>query len=179
VRSTSLPRVVPGYTPRQRGSVLIVGMLLLLMLTLIGLVTATETRTDSRVTSNTLDRAIAFQAAEAALREGEALLTTPNPAQQLDGDAGFYDATQTPVIDYRSWDGSNSYQAQANLPGLAAAPRFVIDQLRLTTTTTGELTTGVVYHATDEHLYRVTAVSVGRGQQTLVVLQTTYIPPRP
>jgi len=179
MRSTFLPRLVPGYTPRQRGSVLIVGMLLLLMLTLIGLVTATETRTDSRVTSNTLDRAIAFQAAEAALREGEALLQVPNPAQQLRDAAGFYDETEAPVIDYRSWNDSNSYRAQADLPGLAAAPRFVIDQLNLTATRTGELTTGVVYHVTDEHLYRVTAASVGRGQQTLVVLQTTYIPPRP
>ena len=168
-----------GQFVSQQGSVLIVGLLLLLMLTLIGLVTATATRTDSRVTSNALDRAIAFQAAEAALREGEDLLKVPNPAEQLRDEAGFYDSTVTPNSDYRTWSDDDSYQAQANIPGLAAPARFVIDQLKLTTATSGELTTGVVYHVTDEHLYRVTAASVGRAQQTLVVLQTTFIPPRP
>jgi type IV pilus assembly protein PilX len=154
-------------------------MLLLLMLTLIGLVTATETRTDSRVTSNTLDRAIAFQAAEAALREAEARLMTPNPANLLRDDPGFYTAATEPEIDYWPWRDETSYVSQVAIPGLAAQPRYVIDQLRLKHTPAGEVSTGTVYHATDDHLYRVTAASVGRSTQTLVVLQTTFIPPSP
>lgn len=60
---------------RQRGVVLIVSLILLMVLTLIG-VTAMQTSTlEERMAGNALDKALAFQAAEAALRAGENLLT--------------------------------------------------------------------------------------------------------
>lgn len=154
-------------------------MLLLLVLALVGLVTATQTRTDSRVTGNTVDRAIAFQAAEAALREAESKLMLPNPVNVIREDIGFYAPTEQPPLDFRLWTDENSYEADADIPGIAAKPRYVIQQLGLETVPVGELSTGIVYHALEHCLYRVTAAAVGRSGLTLVVLQTTFRPPTP
>lgn len=59
---------------RQSGVVLIVGLVLLLVLTLLGVGAMRSAVLEERMTNNTQDLQIAFQFAEAALREGEALL---------------------------------------------------------------------------------------------------------
>jgi type IV pilus assembly protein PilX len=172
-RATPWSHIAPCH--RQQGSVLIVGMLLLLMMTLVALVSTNQTRTDARLTSNNLDRAIAFQAAEAALREAEAKLRHPNPAAQLSGDAGFYNAQTEPTLDHATWDASNSYDYGGQLPGLAEQPRYVIDML--SRIHQGNLVLGVNYHATERNIYRITVLASGRTAQAPVLLQTTYVPP--
>jgi type IV pilus assembly protein PilX len=175
--NTPVPSALPCRHRSQRGSVLVVGMLLLLMMTLLGLVTTTETRTDARITSNNLDRAIAFQAAEAALRDAESKLAEPNPAEALGGEAGFYSQGEEPSSNYASWDDTNSYEYPTAIPGVAASPRYVIDQLSPSEMLSGYVVIGEVYYSRERNVYRVTVVSTGRSGQTQVVLQTTYVPP--
>ena len=55
----------------QRGVALVVALLLLLVITIVGLAAVRSTTMQQKMTSNFQDRQIAFQAAEAALREGE------------------------------------------------------------------------------------------------------------
>ncbi len=59
---------------RERGVVLVVSLLMLLVLTLIGLAATRSTTIDQRLTAAHRDNAVAMQAAEAALRNGESLL---------------------------------------------------------------------------------------------------------
>ena len=66
----STPRI------RQTGAILVVSLLLLLVLTMLGLTAMQMTRMEERMSGNTRDRDIAFQGAEAGLREGEAQLET-------------------------------------------------------------------------------------------------------
>jgi len=56
---------------RQSGAVLIVALIMLIILTLLGIAGVRGVALEERMTSNTLDRNLAFQIAEAALREGE------------------------------------------------------------------------------------------------------------
>jgi type IV pilus assembly protein PilX len=161
---------------REQGSVLIVGMLLLLMMTLLGLVTTTGTRTDARVTANNLDRAIAFQAAEAALREAEAKLQDPNPAEFLSADHGFYSSTEI-APDITSWGTTNSYRYAGDIPDIDEQPRYIIEQLDESEMLSAYVVVGEVYHSREYNLYRVTVVCTGRAGQTQVVLQTTFVPP--
>jgi len=172
-----VPSALSYQHTSQRGSVLVIGMLLLLMMTLLGLVTTTETRTDARITSNNLDRAIAFQAAEAALRDAESKLNEPNPAEALGGEAGFYSQEEEPSSNYASWDDTNSYAYQTEIPGVAERPRYVIDQLSPSEMLSGYVVVGEVYYSREHNLYRITVVSTGRSGHTQVVLQTTYVPP--
>lgn len=55
----------------ERGASLIVVLLLLLIMTLLGLASLRGTLMEERMSSNALDRGLAFQAAETALREAQ------------------------------------------------------------------------------------------------------------
>jgi len=59
-----------------RGASLVVVLILLLVMTLLGLAVLRSTLLEERMTANMLDRSLSFQAAESALREGEALAQT-------------------------------------------------------------------------------------------------------
>ncbi len=140
---------------RQRGSVLIIGMLLLLMMTLLGLITTTETRTDARITSNNLDRAIAFQSAEAALREAEARIAESSPTDT------------TPV--------TGTYTSQIDIPGVAEDAQYVIEALAPSDLMGGYVVIGEVYYTRGQDIYRVMVTATGRSSSTEVVLQTIFI----
>lgn len=62
---------------KQRGVSLVVVMILLLVMTLLGLAVMRGTLLEERMSANLYDRGMSFQAAEAALREGEALALLP------------------------------------------------------------------------------------------------------
>ena len=65
------PRHHPGSHHGQRGIVLVTGMLLLLLITLVVLAGSRSGRLQAVMSSNTRDRDLAFQAAEAALLDAE------------------------------------------------------------------------------------------------------------
>lgn len=75
---------VPPMSPRvqyfdalsgeQRGSALMMGLIMLLVITMIGLTAMQTTTQQERMAGNLRDRNIAFQAAETALRRGESAL---------------------------------------------------------------------------------------------------------
>lgn len=62
-----------GARTRQRGNTLLVVLVLLLVMTLLALASLRIGNLEERMTANLFDRGLAFQATEAALREGEAL----------------------------------------------------------------------------------------------------------
>jgi type IV pilus assembly protein PilX len=62
----------------QQGASLMIVMILLLVMTLLGLAVMRSALLEERMSANLLDRSYSFQAAEAALREGEALAAQPN-----------------------------------------------------------------------------------------------------
>src|SRR5690606_3767551 len=59
---------------RERGAVLIVALVLLLVMTILGVSSLSSTTLQERMAGNLRDSNLAFQAAEAALREGEEFL---------------------------------------------------------------------------------------------------------
>ena len=78
---------------RQRGAVLIVGLVFLALMTLIGVTAFSVATQEERMVGNTRDRLRAFEAAEAALRECERYLSNPiPPIFSADGstDPGMY-----------------------------------------------------------------------------------------
>lgn len=60
----------------ERGMALLIVLVLLLLMTLLGLASLRGTLMEERMTASLYDRSLSFQAAEAALREGEALALT-------------------------------------------------------------------------------------------------------
>ncbi len=67
----------PARVQREQGVVLIVGLVVLVILSLLAVGSMRSTTLEERMTHNSQDRQIAFQVAEAALREAELLLGQP------------------------------------------------------------------------------------------------------
>lgn len=77
-------RRTPPRSPRaQRGVALVVVLILLLVTTLLGLASLRGTLLEERMSANLYDRGLAFQAAEAALRQGESLVNGLDPVKDF------------------------------------------------------------------------------------------------
>lgn len=93
------PRLRPH---RQKGAALIIVLLLLLVMTLLGLASLRSTLLEERMAGALYDRGLAFQAAESALRAGEAFVNTQaagivSDAQARDLLGTAFDCTATGV----------------------------------------------------------------------------------
>jgi type IV pilus assembly protein PilX len=117
---------------RQRGVTLIIVLLLLLIMTLLGLASFKSTIMQEKMSSNLLDRSIGFQAAEAALREAEAVAAS-RPTFPASGacDANGLCPAPTGSATDRWRDSSTVWRnATVSLGGLnASAPQYIIEPL--------------------------------------------------
>ena len=165
-KSPSMPR------RRQAGMALITGLIFMVVLTLLAIAAMRTTTLEELMARNARDRDLAFQAAEAALRAGEqVVLEGPLPAFVLDTaytpriDAG----TLTTYWQTYPWEAQSVAAWQP--AGTSAAPRFVIEEMGAAACGSGNL---VFTALDDKRVYRVTARGVGRGANTVVILQAVY-----
>lgn len=164
----------------QHGVVLIVGLLLLLVLTMLGVTAMRSALLEERMTGNVQDNTVAFQAAEAALREGELLLQQP-ALPNFNGLNGLYpppaSATTPPRWQTINWQSGSAVRiytgfedAPANLSQVSA--RFFIEEQPLVVGPGESLSADT---SLDEiGFYRITARGVGITGNTVAVLQSTY-----
>lgn len=124
----------PNHHPprRQRGVALIVSLVLLVVITLLGVASLRGVVLEERMASNQYDRSIAFQAAEAALREGEAIAEstkpTPTGTTCTDGVCPTPAAADTPRWEDDDFDGWKA--ATSSLGDLAGdSPEYIIEFL--------------------------------------------------
>lgn len=107
-------------SPRaERGAVLIVALVMLLLLTVIGLASMRGTSLQESMAGNLRDGDVAFQAAEASLRKGEEVVTTRFIA-------GTHNALETANI-------TGTYE---NFPGSSEDPEYTITLLAKLRTST-------------------------------------------
>lgn len=127
----------------QQGAILIVALVMLLLVTIIGLASMRGTSLQERMAGNLRDQELALQAAEAALRKGEATVTAKFEANTLNT-LGVAEETG----------------AYTSFPGVAKDPSYTLTQLATLTTSTEA---GV---ATDDQgmLVRVEAEGFGLNQ---------------
>jgi type IV pilus assembly protein PilX len=160
-----------GPVRRQDGAALIVGLILLLIMTVLGVTSMRTTTLQERMAGNLRDTNLAFQAAEAALRDGEQVLeqaTLPPftgangllPRQNGAGQAEFWNG----------YDWSASRTAPA-LDGVVTAPVYVIEELPPIPAEGDSVRFGAL---PDVGVYRVTARAVGGSTDAVAILQTTY-----
>ncbi|MBD3893974.1 PilX N-terminal domain-containing pilus assembly protein [Hydrogenophaga sp.] len=133
---------------RQQGAVLVVGLIILVVLTLMGVQAMRTNLVQERMASNMRDRNLAFQAAEAALRAGEAYVQG-QAAADLPDPANWDGAYPLPHGRVKNFDA-----------GVASEPVFHIGKLP-----------GV---DSPSELHLVTARGVGGQATSVVVLQSTF-----
>lgn len=156
-----------------------VGLLLLLVLTILGVSAMRGTTLQERMASNMQDHAIAFQAAEGALRAGESKLdqvTLP-----VFDDSGAYYSTDSTATTTPLWqslygidaDAPSASAVETHETGDNASASFFIEKLQDVVLPGDSL--GPSSGGSTEHVYRVTAEGIGLNQETTVVLQSTVI----
>ena len=165
---------------RQNGAALVTSLLLLVVLTVLGITTMQMTRMQERMAGNARDIAVAFQAAEAALRDGESVIdlapTAPLPC--VTAPCNVYATDILPSLSNRTpaWWNANATEFGAagvgelqDTLGVAADPRRTVEYLRFVPDDlmVGGATTG-------RDFYQITAASQGASNNANVVLQTTF-----
>ncbi len=166
---------------RQSGASLVVVLILLLIMTLLGLAALRGTLLEERMSSNLLDRSLGFQAAEAALREGEALaaLQITAPAAAAGCAAGVCSTPIASALD--RWDDpafAGWVNSTVAVSALAAQPQFFIEFMGNSESWL-ECNLDPTYGGTAlciRPVYRVTARSEAAGRAS-VILQSNYIAP--
>lgn len=137
---------------KQQGAALVVGLIMLLLLTLVGVAGMRDTLLQEKMVGNMRDREIALQAAEAALRDGEAYLnqiTLPD----FPNNGGIYDLNVAPSSTQRivnskpvserefweKWDWDNDgVEYSLTLAGVESKPSYVIERLPRNLTDRGQ-----------------------------------------
>lgn len=143
---------------RQKGAVLIIALVMLLLITMASIAAMRATTMDERMAGNSRDRDRALQAAEAAVRTCLKQLTVDLPST-------FSGPILTPATSgSQNWEQAANWQSGATnsveivMPnaGLASNPRCMVERLGL-----GDN-------------YRVTGRGTGGSDSSVVVLQATY-----
>jgi type IV pilus assembly protein PilX len=178
---------------RQRGITLVVVLLLLIVVTLLGLAAMRGTVMQERMSGNVAARAIAFQFAEAALREAESYAADPGrPAPPAVGCSNGLCATVAvgaafPWENDAFWTTGAGYRA-SNLEGSSDVDvevdllRYVIEDMGEAGTLVGTCTSDIDLSVSDcnstavGRYYRITVLS-RMNNGTEVMLQSTFQAP--
>lgn len=166
----------------ERGAVLVVALVFLLLMTLIGVIAFSVARQEERMAGSTRDLLRAFEAAEQALRECERHLggLLP-PVFSADGsaDPGMYAA---PAVDKEpagkekwetiAWDAEPTRRL-TGVAEVAEQPRCIAQQIGRGRSGDAGLRAEVA--PVPAAAYRVTGRGVGVNRDTAVVLQSTFV----
>lgn len=147
----------PSSVTGQKGAVLIIGLIILVVLTLLGVQGMRTNVAQERMASNMRERNVAFQAAESALRVGENL--------------GPFTGLEVPLADPLNWVAGEETGALAAFDdGLDADPVYHVgppERVRI----------GLTLPAEFRLIYPIAARGVGRQEGSVVVLQSGFEPP--
>jgi len=182
---------------RQAGMSLFPALMFLLVLSVLGVSALNSTLMQEKMVANTKDANLAFQAAEAGLRDGEADIArniTTNTAFTSACVAGLCTPPSTwptptsadisKVIDWSNAGLTRTYGSQTAapaLPDVAAQPQYVIERLTpppgLPVGPGGSVGLGCGAGCVHSggYAYRLTVLATGARPETRVVLQSTYI----
>lgn len=167
-------------TPRaQSGAVLVTALVLLVVLTLLAVTSSRSSLTEERVTSNTQDANVAFQAAEAALRAGEEFLQQPN-LPYFEGNDGLYQPappTGAPLwstVDWLSAAATRQYSGLDDAPGSLsqAQASYIVEELPPVAGPGESLAADAPVDETQN--YRITARGLGIAGNARATVQSIY-----
>ena len=173
---------------RQRGAALIVALILLVVVTLLALSNLQTVALEEKMTGATYDRQLAFQAAEAALREAEQYVETNKPiASYTDDDITCPGASAIDNCDLTTglcpppdkdcssrWLPASGFTQWKNatvpVPALAGTPQYFIEYLG----NTFPCSDGGASDPKNCKRYRITARSNPGTGRASVMLQSVY-----
>jgi len=167
----------------QRGAVLIVALVLLLVLTVLGTAGIQDTAMEERMAGNFRDHSAAMQAAESALRAGEIELGSSTTFGSMTftaaGTSGRYDVElMTHSVDpegaSNNWATVDSGVLDISNTQIDADPEYYVEQLPEIALPGSDLVVGFQSTPPPVQFYRVTGKGYGISPNSEVILQSTY-----
>ncbi|WP_455201815.1 pilus assembly PilX family protein [Kaarinaea lacus] len=170
------------HMQHQSGSVLIISLIIMLVLTILGVSGMKSAVLEEKMAGNVRDTQLAFQAAEATLREAEQYINTNIVSLtdfDTDGSDGLYDKSQQRLWDNISWNSSDSieYTSFNTSYAVNAAPRFIIQHLASQQNDVDQLNLDNYGQGTGAgrvEMFLITARATGSSGNNIVMLQTTF-----
>lgn len=166
---------------RQQGAVLIIGLIMLLLLTVIGISSIRGTGLQERMAGNARDHSLAFQAAEAGLRSAENYLSGASIKPFSAGVGYHQDLTETSPPHFwleSDWKDKAVTLADDTLVGVGEQPKYAIEQLEVSLSP-GNYGSAVDQQSLDSmaerEVYRVTARGLGGTKDSEALIQSTFI----
>ena len=173
---------------KQSGVVLVIGMLILIVLTILGLSGMRMTAFEEKMSGHAKDKHTAFEAAEAALLAAETFIDTNVITVgnfDTDGTDGLYDDSNEEIwklVDWAGNDSSNDNEAIVHSTfnstyKVNTSPKYIIEYYGSVVdasdaTNLGNYGAGVGAGQTE--LFRITARGTGATDNAVVILQATY-----
>ncbi len=173
----------------QTGIVLFMSLVILLILTILGLSSVQTTSLQERMSRNARDSNLAFQAAEAALRDGEDELEELISLNNFDAGATGYFFENDPG-DEPNWSDSaivnwspttdsctGCIEATTEIGGVATQPKYIVEHLKEVVSDDDSLNLDNIGQDTGSgktQVFRVTSFGVGGSDSARVMLQATY-----
>jgi len=173
----------------SRGSVLVISLLMLLVLTMLGVTALDSTVMEERMSVNNRQHNLAHQAAEAALKNAENWLSNAAGNVVSESDISKFAATNElynsmvstrsrdwDTMDPTAWLGDNSQGISSldNYPAdmsiIPGAPRYVIEYIGRV----GNPPLSFTDPDLRSYAFRVTAIGWGTDRQTNVILSSTF-----
>ncbi len=167
---------------QQRGAVLIVSLIMLLVMTLLGVSSMKGSAMEEKMTRNLHDKNLAFQAAEAALRAAEQDIQDNIIATNTfdtDGSDGHYDRSRLRIWEDIGWTASDSleYDGFDGSYRVGSPPRYVIQHLATTVDPIAALNQGNYGQGTGAgkvETFLITARGTGGSDDSVVILQSSW-----
>ncbi len=173
-----------GQPISQRGAVLFISLIMLLVMTLLGVAGLQGTTIEEKMAGNLLDNIHAFEAAEAALREGESQLAGTGAPPVVSSFSWLHTAKE---IGTGTGKGTSVYADTSNLTsgansadygndlqgGLARRPRYLVEVLP-PVTDKSEASSDFNDQSSEASFYRITAYGEGKTDKAVAIVQSIY-----
>lgn len=167
----------------QRGSALIISLSILLVLTVLGISSMSMTSLQERMAGNSRDSFVAFEAAEAGLRAGEAYVQTLNDPTlpSFNGTGGLYAASSTQDYAWKTesnW--ANAVTASFSMT-VSQNPSYLIQVIDTTVAAPPETALEAPSYTNNPpvisgnvKVFQITARGYGLSSTSRVMLQSYY-----
>lgn len=180
----------------QHGAALMVSLVILVLMTLIGLAAMRTSIMENKMSANTRDRELAFQAAEIALRDAELFLTTNDmdnngfpdvgrPEPSSNGSSGIWtmegsiDPNTANAVPWweepgrnETWWEANAITYNGTIINIKSAPMYIIEYHAFVKD--GDLGIGNNGSTQGRDYYRITVRGTGGSDQSKVLIQGTF-----
>lgn len=167
---------------RQTGSALIISLTILLVLTILGVSSMQSSSLQERMSGNARDYEMAFQAAEAGIREAELYLDTITNTDDFTNTGGTGGKYLPRGNNPEAWKVEANWAGAVNATyigaNVARNPHYLIQVIDANVGEIEQLQGGTGYDATNTSIeygvFQVTARGYGNSPNSRVMLQTMY-----